>query len=422
MSGAGVEGSVQAAASEGRKNVGSVLHRDLVRVREHLESQRPAMTRFLEELVQAESPSTVPESQSHVMDLMAWSLEEVGFRTRLLPGRKTGGHLFARPAGHERGTPIQLLIGHCDTVWPLGTLNTMPVQAEEDVLRGPGSFDMKGGLVQMIYALRALVELDIATSVTPVVLINSDEEVGSFESERWVRMLSRRADRAMVMEPALGQHGLIKTARKGIGQFRVTVQGESAHAGLDPGKGASAIQELSHVVLALHGLTDLDRGITVNVGQISGGSRPNVVAPTSTAVIDVRVPTMKMGREVEEAIFSLRPITPGTTLEIEGSVGRPPLERTPRNRQLWHAAQEIGEALGLELEQGAAGGGSDGNTTSEYTATLDGLGAVGDGAHAVHEYVRLDRMAERAALLAGLVAMPPLDAGRGLLTADEAAS
>ncbi len=385
----------------------SVNHSELGRVRDHLESQRSRMAQFLSELVEAESPSTHPEAQGHVMDLIAWSLEEVDYRVRLLPGRRTGGHLFARPQGHVQKRRLQLLVGHCDTVWPLGTVNRMPVELEGDILRGPGAFDMKGGLTQMIYALRALHELDLEPQVTPVVLVNSDEEVGSFESERWIRLLARRSDRAMVLEPALGQEGRIKTARKGIGQFRITIKGVSAHTGLDPGKGASAIQELSHVVLALHGLTDLDRGITVNVGQIEGGFRPNVVAPESSAVVDVRVPTMAMGREVEAAIRAIQPITPGTSIEVDGSVDRPPLERTPRNRRFWAAAQEVADALGIAVEEGAAGGGSDGNTTSLFTPTLDGLGSVGDGAHAVHEHVRVDRMAERAALLAGLLLLPP---------------
>jgi glutamate carboxypeptidase len=370
------------------------------------------MTQFLKELVTAESPSTDPRSQGHVMDLIAWSLEEAGHRARLLPGRETGGHLFARPRGHRRGQPIQMLVGHCDTVWPLGTLSHMPVEVEKNVLRGPGSFDMKGGLAQMVYALRAIHELGLAPIVTPVVLVNSDEEIGSHESTRWIRMLARRSDRAMVLEPALGQDGRIKTARKGIGQFRVTIRGVSAHTGLDPGKGASAIQELSHVVLALHALTDLERGITVNVGQIQGGFRPNVVAPESSAVVDVRVPTMEIGREVEHAIRSLKPITPGTTIEVHGSVDRPPLERTPRNRRLWQAAEEVAAELGLFIEEGSAGGGSDGNTTSLFTATLDGLGSVGDGAHAQHEFVFVDQMAKRAALLAGLLLQPPLREGR----------
>ena len=304
---------------------------------------------------------------------------------------------------------MQLLLGHCDTVWPIGTLNRMPVEVEGNVLRGPGSFDMKGGLTQMVYAVRAIYELGLEPEVTPVILVNSDEEIGSTESERWVRMLARRSDRALVLEPALGHDGLIKTARKGVGQFRVKVTGKSAHTGLDPGKGASAIQELSHVVLALHGLTDLERGITVNVGQVEGGLRPNVVAPESAAVVDVRVPTMEMGREVEEAIRAIEPVTPGTAIEVEGSVDRPPLERSPRNRRLWHAARGIAESLGEPVDEGSAGGASDGNTTSRYTATLDGLGSVGDGAHAEHEFVRVDFMPRRAALLAGLILMPSLD-------------
>jgi len=386
-----------------------VLHPELTRVREYLERQQGAMTRFLAELVTAESPSTVPESQGHVIDLLSWSLEEVGYRVRLLRGDRTGGHLFGRPERHGRGRPLQLLMGHCDTVWPIGTLHRMPVTVEGDVLRGPGSFDMKGGLTQMVYAVRAIYELGLEPEVTPVILVNSDEEIGSADSERWVRMLARRADRAMILEPALGHNGLIKTARKGVGQFQVKVTGKSAHTGLDPGKGASAIEELSHVVLALHGLSDLERGITVNVGQIEGGFRPNVVAPESSAVVDVRVPTMEMGREVEEAIRAIVPITPGTTIEVGGSVDRPPLERSPRNRRLWHAAQAIGRSLGEPVNEGTAGGGSDGNTTSQYTATLDGLGSVGDGAHAEHEFVRVDLMPQRAALLAGLILMPPLD-------------
>jgi len=301
-----------------------------------------------------------------------------------------------------------MLVGHCDTVWPVGTLDRMPVEVVDNVLRGPGSFDMKGGLAQMVFALRALRELSLDPPVTPVVLVNSDEEVGSFESTRWIRMLARRSDRAMILEPGLGLDGRIKTARKGIGQFKITVRGVSAHTGLDPEKGASAINEMAHVVLALHGLTDLDTGVTVNVGQITGGSRPNVVAPESTAIVDVRVPTMALGREVEEAIRGIEPITPGTTIEVDGAVDRPPLERTPRNRALWQAAQQVAGVLDLSVEQAMAGGGSDGNTTSLFTATLDGLGSVGDGAHAHHEFVFVDQMANRAAILAGLVLLPPM--------------
>jgi glutamate carboxypeptidase len=196
---------------------------------------------------------------------------------------------------------------------------------------------------------------------------------------------------------------LLKTARKGIGRFTVTVEGEAAHAGLDPGAGASAILELSHVIQSLFALNDFDRGITVNVGTIDGGLRPNVVAPKSQAVVDVRVVTKKEAETVKASILGIKPATPGTSLTIEGAFGRPPMERTPANQQLWHLACRLGSELGLELKQGLAGGGSDGNTTSLYTSTLDGMGPVGDGAHARHEHLHIGKTLERAALLSMLL-------------------
>jgi glutamate carboxypeptidase len=200
----------------------------------------------------------------------------------------------------------------------------------------------------------------------------------------------------------------LKTARKGIGRFTVTVAGEAAHAGLDPGAGASAILELSHVIQELFSLNDFDKGITVNVGTIDGGLRPNVVAPSSKAVVDVRVASREDAERIESAIANLQPATAGTSLHIDGGFGRPAMERTPANRQLWRLACRLGEELGLELEEGLAGGGSDGNFTSLHTATLDGMGAVGDGAHARHEHLRLGRTIEHAALLTLLLLAPPL--------------
>jgi glutamate carboxypeptidase len=215
-------------------------------------------------------------------------------------------------------------------------------------------------------------------------------------------------DRVFVLEPSLGPAGKFKTARKGVGRFTVTVRGEAAHAGLDPGAGASAILELSHVIQALFALNDFDSGVTVNVGTIDGGLRPNVIAPESQAVIDVRVPTKADAKRVEAAILGLEPAIEGTTLQIEGGFGRPAMERTPANRQLWRMACQLGDELGLQMEEGLAGGGSDGNFTSLYTATLDGMGAVGDGAHARHEHLRLGRTIEHAALLTLLLMAPPL--------------
>ncbi|RME35718.1 MAG: M20 family peptidase, partial [Gammaproteobacteria bacterium] len=242
----------------------------------------------------------------------------------------------------------------------------------------------------------------------PVVLINTDEEVGSRESTRHIRRLARIADRCLVLEPSLGPEGRLKTARKGVGRFTITIRGRAAHAGLNPEEGASAILELSHVIQKLFALNDPERGVTVNVGMIDGGLRANVIAPTSEATVDVRVLQREDGERIERIIHGLRPETEGVTIEVRGGIGRPPMEPTEGNRRLWRLAREAGEVLGLELEEGIAGGGSDGNTTSLYAPTLDGLGPVGDGAHARHEHVRLEHLAERTALLAALLLAPPL--------------
>ena len=369
------------------------------------------MTRFLERLALAESPSSYPERQEEVLTILSEALAELGYRVHRVPGRRSGGHLYARLHKRGFGGPVQLLLGHCDTVWPPGTCDEMPVEVGDGVVRGPGVYDMKGGLAQMVFALRALRALGLEPSVAPVIFVNSDEELGSRESTHHIRRLARVAERAFVLEPSLGLAGKLKTARKGAGRFSVAVRGEAAHAGLDPGRGTSAILELSYLIQALFALNDPIRGITVNVGTIDGGSSPNVVAPESRALVDVRVTTAEDAHRIEEDILSLEPVTPGAKVLVEGGVGRPPMERTPRNRRLWERARRLGKELGLVLEEGVAGGASDGNTTSLFTATLDGLGAVGDGAHARHEFVYTDRMVERCALLALLVMEPPF--GRG---------
>lgn len=379
---------------------------DATPIVDFLHGQREALVDFLERLARTESPSASRTAQQPAFALLAGALVELSFDSHFLPGRASGGQLYARPRGRPRMQSIQLLLGHIDTVWPEGTLENMPVQREGNRLRGPGVYDMKGGLTQIVFALRALRELGLEAPVTPVVFVNSDEEIGSRESTRYIRRLARIASRAYVLEPSLGPEGRLKTARKGIGRFTLTVKGRAAHAGLNPEAGASAILELSHQIQRLFALNDPDRGITVNVGMIDGGIGPNVVAPESRAVIDVRVPTHEAARRVEEAIRSLTPITPGVSLKIEGAIGRPPMERTPAGQELWSVAQTLGQELGLNLEQAAAGGGSDGNTTSQYTATLDGLGPVGDGAHAHHEFVVIDKLIERTALLALLLLAP----------------
>jgi len=379
------------------------------RIIEHLEGVRTQMLELLEVLVRAESPSNDPGTQGQMFELLSDAFRKRGFRPRVLERKASGGVLLAMPAKRPPFLPHQLVLGHCDTVWPVGTLESMPMKTEDGTFWGPGSYDMKAGLVQGLFALEALDAVGMHTlPVTPVFLINSDEEIGSRDSTGVIKRLARHSDRCFVLEPSLGPEGHLKTARKGVGRFTIRIRGKAAHAGLDPGKGASAILELSLIIQKLFALNDAERGITVNVGTIDGGISPNVVAPQSAAVVDVRAPTAEDAAYIEQAIHALKAETPGTAVEVEGSIRRPPMERTPGNQKLWLLARRGAADLGIEIEQAAAGGGSDGNTTSQYAPTLDGLGAVGAGAHAANEHLVLDKMVERSALLARLLSFPPI--------------
>jgi len=366
----------------------------------HLTHHRDAMVELLSALVAAESPSDAPATQAGPQAILTTQFAALGFDVAHIPGARTGGYLIAR-APNPDGRPTQLLLGHCDTVWPVGTLAEMPLVVEGDVLRGPGSYDMKAGLVQGLFALRALQELGLEPPLAPVFLVNSDEEIGSIESRPAIEQLAQESARALILEPA-GPGGQLKTQRKGLGDFEIVVHGRAAHAGNEPEKGVSAILGMMEVITTLNALNDYPRGVSVNVGVISGGLRGNVVPPECRATVDVRATTMADAARLEAAVRALA-APPGATLTVSGGFERGPLERTPRNVALWQLAQEVGAAMGLALAETAVGGGSDGNLTSAHTATLDGLGPVGDGAHARHEHVVISKMVERAALLAGLL-------------------
>ena len=375
----------------------------------YLQGHTRQMLATLKALVQAESPTDDPEAQAEAQALLGRLLRTLDYAVSAVPGRPgERSHLYARPRERPRGRPVQLLVGHSDTVWPHGTIDTMPFTVNNNEVRGPGVFDMKGGLVQLLFALAALRRVGADLPVVPVVFINTDEEQGSPTSRRPLRRLARCADRAFVLEPALGLDGKLKTARKGGGRFTIEIEGKSAHAGLDPEGGSSAILELSHVVQELHALSDPDAGISVNVGTIRGGTQPNVIADMSTAQVDVRVRTNEQARTLERKIRSLKATTPGTSLRIEGEFGRLPMNPSPAARHMWTRAREAASLLGTDLDEGRSGGVSDANTISQYTPTLDGLGPVGDGAHARHEFCYVDKMVERSALLALLLASPPL--------------
>lgn len=369
------------------------------RIRDYMAQSEAAMIGLLKQLVLAESPSIVPDAQARPLTLIFETLRSLDYNVELIRGRQSGGHLLARPQDMAAGCQRQLLLGHCDTVWPTGTLKKMPFVVEGNEIRGPGVYDMKGGLVQMLFALKALHDLDLKPALAPYVFVNSDEEIGSPESGMYIETLAQEVRRVYVLEPSLGPEGKLKTARKGVGRFHVTIEGVAAHAGLDPEKGHSAILEMSYVIQRLFAMNDLESGVSVNVGLLDGGLRANVIAPTSTAEVDVRVPTQGDARRVEAEILGLQSVTEGVNVKVYGKLNRAPLERTPANQALWELAKEAATRMEIELAQGMAGGGSDGNITSQITATLDGLGAVGDGAHAVHEYILLDKMIERSTLL-----------------------
>jgi glutamate carboxypeptidase len=378
-----------------------------------LEEREPEMAALLERLVRAESPSADPAAQQAPFTILAGELAALDYDVRRIRGFGTGDHLYARPRSRERGAAFQLVVGHMDTVWPLGTLEEMPVRREGDTLFGPGTYDMKAGLVQLVFALRALRELGLAPAVTPVVILNSDEETGSPSSERVLRRLGRGSERAFVLEAGEGSQGRLKISRKGTGRFELTVHGRAAHVGTSFEEGASAILELSNLVPRLFALNDPKHGVTVNVGTVDGGLLPNVVAPEARASVGVRVPTAAAEAEVERAIRALRPTLPGTSLEITGGMGRPPMDATSRNQRLLATAQRLGRELGLELgDAGLVGGASDANTTSLYTATLDGLGPIGDGGHAADEHVSVASIPVRAALLGLLLLEPARDPAR----------
>lgn len=387
------------------------------RVHDAVRARRGDFIDLIDRLARRESPSSDPASQGAVFDVLEEALDEAGFEYRRLPGDASGGQLLAAPRGlgfgdvtiepgaalAGAGEPVQLLLGHCDTVWDHGTLERMPVRLEGSILSGPGVFDMKGGLAQTVLALSALRRLELEPAAMPLLLVSSDEEIGSPESADLIVRLAAQSRRAYVMEPALGPEGRIKTARKGVGRFAVDVHGRTAHAGLDPEGGASAIVELAHQVLRLSELSDPERGISVNVGLIEGGTRPNVIAGHSRAIVDVRVPDAGAAERITAGIHGLVAVNKDVRLEVSGSMERLPLERNVRNQALWRAAKRLAGDLGFELQEGFAGGGSDGNLTSLETATLDGLGAVGDGAHASHEHIDVDRSLERCALLTMLL-------------------
>ncbi|MCA1586079.1 MAG: M20 family metallopeptidase [Acidobacteria bacterium] len=358
------------------------------------------LLRFTETLVQIESPSDDKAAVDRCADEVARELAHLGGRITRIGATTAGDHVRAEFGAGNRQV---LLLGHIDTVWPIGQLARMPLRREGDRLYGPGVFDMKAGLAIATLAVRAWAAGEVARSHKLVMLWTTDEEVGSLTSRAVIETEAGRSEAVLVFEPALPGGGL-KTRRKGCGQYELSVTGRAAHAGVDPEKGVSAIGELARQILAIETLRDLEAGVSVNVGLVSGGSRPNVVADQARAVIDVRAPTQQMAERVDAALRRLTPHIRGAGVVVSGGFARPPMERTAGTTRLFDLASQVAGDLGVSLTEGATGGGSDGNFCAALgVPTLDGLGATGDGAHAVHEHVVVSSLAQRAGLVAGLL-------------------
>lgn len=365
------------------------------------EAEQGWLREMIETLVRLESPSTDKAAVDRCGAVLADRLRAIGGRVTVHERPERGNHLQADFDGGGRGRV--LLLGHFDTVWAVGQLARMPLREQDGRLHGPGVFDMKAGIGAGMQAARALRALPPPRRPTVVMLWTTDEEIGSGTSRELIEQQARGCDAVLVLEPAL-PGGAAKTSRKGCGEFHLTVRGVSAHAGIDPSKGASAILELAHQIVRLQALQDLARGVSVNVGVVRGGTRGNVVADEAHATIDVRAPTMADAARMTSAVAGLTPVLTGTSLEVSGSFGRPPLERGPHVVSLYETAREVAAELGVALAEGGTGGGSDGNFTAALgVPTLDGLGPCGDGAHAVHEHVEIADLHWRAAFLAGLL-------------------
>jgi len=374
---------------------------DPQRILAYLRDQQPAMAALLAELVEMESPSNDKQSLDRLARHLTAHLEALGAAVEILPQAEGGDHVLARWGQGEGGT---LLLCHMDTVWDVGTLAQRPVRVEEGRLYGPGALDMKGGIANALWAVRALRDLDLLPSWPVTLLLTSDEETGSRTSRAVVEAEARRHAVVLVLEPAQPPHAALKTWRKGTGAYRVTATGRAAHAGVDHASGVNAIEELAHQILALQDLTDYDSGITVNVGIVGGGTRSNVVPQQAWARVDVRIMDQAQAAELDTRIRRLRPRLEGAALEISGGIGRPPMVRTPAIAELYARAAALAAEMGFEVSEAGSGGGSDGNLTAALgIPTLDGLGPAGDGAHAEHEHVVLSSLPERAALLAAML-------------------
>ncbi len=373
----------------------------------YFESRQEKIVQTIREFVEIESPSDHKPSTDRMGAFLAGYFEAVGGHAHVhhatdfgdnvqidFPGRDNPGRDTQKPV---------LLLGHFDTVYPLGTLATMPSQVADGRLHGPGVLDMKSGIALMLYAIEALQSWHAELPRPVTVFLVSDEEVGSYSSRAITEALAKDSAAVLVLEPA-GPRGAVKTARKGVGEYTLTVHGIAAHAGLDPGKGHSAILELARQIVAVSKLNNLSQGLCVNPGVIRGGTRTNVIAAEAVTEIDVRIQQSKQAAALDRKLRALKPFDKHCKLSIDGGINRMPMERTAGVAALYAKAQSITKQINWKLEEAAVGGGSDGNFTAGLgIPTLDGMGGAGQGAHATHEHIIISELPRRALLLAGMI-------------------
>lgn len=367
--------------------------------------QRDRHVDLLRQLVELESPTAEKPAVDRICEFMAEQYRSLGLAVERI--RQTRHGDFVRAVwdpGQSDADAQVLVLMHLDTVWPIGSLAERPFRVENGKAYGPGIFDMKAGVMYSLAAIEGLQALGRRPRRRVVFLCTTEEEIGSPASRAVIEAEARKSKAALVMEPGVDRDGALKTSRKGVGMFELTIAGKPSHAGGDPQAGASAVQELAHQILALHELNDFDQGTTVNVGVVSGGTARNVVAATAEAQIDLRVPSMAEAERVVRLILKRKPVTKGTAVTVSGGLNRPPMERTGQIAAMFKHAHELGAEFGLKLRETGTGGGSDGNFTAAVGCpTLDGLGGVGGGAHAFDEHVWIDALPARIALLARLL-------------------
>lgn len=371
---------------------------DFSKVKELISNHKEWFMNRLKKYVEVETPTDDIIQNRKLLNTIAADFGDLGFDVEWKESVLSAGQLVCRLKS-VNAVDDQLMIGHADTVWPVGTLEEMPWKVDGNIIRGPGVYDMKSGIVMMQLSVKVMKELGFKPRLRPVIMITTDEETGSRDSWKEIENIAQTVKRVFVPEPSMGLEGKIKTERKGSGRYQITVKGREAHSGVEPEKGISAVVEMSTIVQRLDKLNDYEKGVSLNVGMISGGKAVNVVPGACTIQIDLRFLKTEDGEEIDRYIKELEPTLKGAEITIEGGLRRPPIVQNERNKQLWELTKECAQKLGLNVEQGLSGGGSDGSITSQFTATLDGMGPVGEGAHSPSEKILVDETLDRAALL-----------------------